>query len=183
MNCPTPCPTCTCKNPPLPGDGPQPSPWLLLGERPGYWENKGGRVLIAKTGQELDQTSLPLAGLRRSQVRCVNVVSCWADNNKTPTAKEVLSCAAHHIPQEIAETRPEVIVLMGGSACTLCPGIRLDYMHGRPQSTRKVGSLFGWHGTIVPMYHPALGLHESRWMKSLLDDWAGLQRELSAPGD
>ena len=182
-NCPTPCPTCTCKYPPLPGDGPQPSPWLILGERPGYNENKQGRVLVGKTGQELDETYLPLAGLRRRDVRCVNVVKCWADNNKTPTEKEVLSCAAHHIPQEIEATRPEVIILMGGSACSLCPGIRLDYMHGIPQSTRKVGSVLGWHGTVVPMYHPALGLHESRWMTSLLDDWAGLQDELRAPGD
>jgi uracil-DNA glycosylase family 4 len=154
-----------------------------LGERPGYWENKVSRVLVGKTGQELDETYLPLAGLRRRDVRCVNVVSCFADNNKTPTAKEVLSCAAHHIPQEIEDTKPEVVILMGGSACTLCPGIRLDMMHGIPQHTDKVGALFGWRGWVVPMYHPALGLHESRWMTSLLDDWAGLQGELEHPGD
>ena len=183
MSCPTPCPTCIRRYPPLPGDGPQPSPWLILGERPGYNENKQGRVLVGKTGQELDETYLPLADLRRRDVRCANVVSCWADNNKTPTAKDVLSCAAHHVPQEIAETKPEVIILMGGSACTLCPGIKLDMMHGIPQHTDKVGALFGWRGWIVPMYHPALGLHESRWMTSLLDDWAGLQGELEHPGD
>ena len=171
-NCPTPCPGCPRKYRPLPGDGPQPARFLAIAERPGFNENKIGRVLVGKAGQEQDETYFPLAGLRRRDVRCTNAVQCWADSNRTPNAKEILACASHHLPQEIRDTQPEVIFLLGSSPCTLCPGIRLDMHHGRPQHTSKVGDLFGWQGWIVPCYHPALGLHEGKWMTSLLEDWA-----------
>ena len=56
---------------------------------------------------------------------------------------------------------------MGGSACKMVPTIKLDTHHGIPQW----GRLFDYEGWILPMYHPALGLHESRWMTQLLEDW------------
>ena len=177
MSCAAPCPNCPRRYPPLPGDGPQPARYLMIAERPGYNENRQGRVLVGKAGQEFDETYLPLAGLRRSQVRCVNAVSCWADNNKTPTVKEVAACAAHHLPRELAETQPEVIFLMGGSACSLVPEVRLDMHHGIPRGA----SLFGWRGLVVPMFHPAIGLHEGRWMTPLLEDWANVMQELDHP--
>lgn len=59
------------------------------------------------------------------------------------------------------------MILMGGSACKMVPTIRLDTHHGFPQW----GRLFDWEGWILPMYHPALGLHESRWMTQILEDW------------
>jgi uracil-DNA glycosylase family 4 len=164
------CPDCPRKYSPLPGDGPTPAPVLIVGERPGANENKYGRVFIGKTGEELNETYLPLAGLRRRDVRVVNAVRCWADNNRTPTDKEIASCSQCFLPREIEETQPELIVLMGGSACKMVPGIKLDTHHGIPQWRR----LFGWEGWIVPMYHPALGLHESKWMTHLLEDWSSL---------
>jgi uracil-DNA glycosylase family 4 len=145
---------------------------LAVGERPGKDEQRLGAVFVGKTGRELDETYLPLAGLDRSDIRVCNAVRCWADNNRTPTEKEVVLCAAHHLPQEIEETAPELVILMGSSACRLVPQIKLDMMHGIPQ---RVDDLFGWSGWVVPMYHPAMGLHESRWMTQLLEDWERLK--------
>ncbi|MBV9084019.1 MAG: uracil-DNA glycosylase [Acidobacteriaceae bacterium] len=164
------CADCPRKYRPIPGDGPQPASILIVGERPGANEHKYGKVFIGKTGQELNETYLPLANLTRSRVRICNAVCCWADNNRTPTDKEIASCAAHHLPREIELTQPRVIILMGGSACKLVPSIKLDMMHGIPQ----YAELFDWFGPVVPMYHPALGLHESRWMTQLLEDWQSL---------
>jgi hypothetical protein len=56
--------------------------------------------------------------------------------------------------------------------------VRLDLHHGIPQPTSKVGDLFGWEGWVVPMYHPAIGLHESRWMQICMEDWQRLGRHL-----
>lgn len=157
------------------GDGPRPTRILGIMERPGQDENRNGRVACGKTGQELDELYLPLAGLNRYEIRLINTVLCGRESNKAPTVKEIAQCAPHHIPEEIERTNPDVIILMGATACSLAPGIRLDYMHGIPQSTAKVGDIFGWHGYAVPMYHPAIGLHESRWMTQCLEDWSGLK--------
>lgn len=169
-----PCPKCTRKYRAIGGDGPQPASVLCIAERPGEQENRAGRVLVGKSGQELDELYLPLAGLDRAGVRVCNTVLCWADNNKTPTDKQIAQCAANHLPLEITMTNPETIILMGATPCGLLPGINLKMMHGIPQHTDKVGALFGWSGWVVPCYHPAMGLHESRWMKTMCDDWRDL---------
>jgi len=162
------CPDCPRKYRPISGDGPLPSPVLIVGERPGKTEHQMQQVFVGKTGEELNRTYLPLAHLDRDDIRVCNAVRCWADNNRTPTPKEVLACAAHHLPAEIESTQPDLLILMGGSACKLVPSIRLDTHHGPSQW----GRLFDYEGWILPMYHPALGLHESKWMTQLLDDWA-----------
>ena len=174
-----PCPNCPRAFRAIGGDGPQPARILCIAERPGRIENNFGRVLCGDTGQEYDGLYLPLAGLDRAVVRACNTVLCWAMDNRTPDDKEIQHCAQHHLPAEIRETDPEIIILMGSSACSLVPGIKLEMMHGIPQHTNKVGDLFGWSGWLIPMYHPSLGMHESRWMKILMDDWQGLQRILA----
>src|SRR5258708_6507143 len=106
-----PCSSCTRKFRAIGGDGPRPSPVLAIMERPGKDENAQGRVACGKTGQELDELYLPLAGLDRSEIRVCNTVLCWADSNKTPTDKEIQQCAPFHLKEEIARTRPEVVLL------------------------------------------------------------------------
>lgn len=172
------CPNCPRLYRPLPGDGPTPSPFLIIGERPGENENKQGRVLVGKTGKELNETYLPLAGLTRADIRACNAVRCYALGNRTPSPREVQSCADYFLPIEIRDTEPEVIILMGSIACSLVPSIRLDYEHGRPQR----GKLYDWDGILVPMYHPALGLHESKWMTQILEDWTELPERLYSVG-
>lgn len=178
------CPNCPRNYHALPGDGPLPSPFLVIGERPGKDENRYQRIFVGKIGQELNETYLPLAGLARHDVRLCNTVRCWADNNRTPSDREILECAQHHLANEIEQTAPDVVVLLGSSACKLFPGVQLERQHGIPQHTDKVGgldkSLFGWRGWVVPMYHPALGLHESKWMVQMLEDWERLGKVLSA---
>jgi uracil-DNA glycosylase family 4 len=169
------CPDCPRRYRPIHGSGPLLCPILVIGERPGQTEQKYQRVFIGKTGKEFDETYLPLANLSRCDVRVVNCVACFADNNRTPTPREIASCSKCYLPAEFDQCRPEIIILMGGSACSLVPSIRLEYEHGIP----RTASIFSWTGTVVPMYHPALGLHESRWMTQLLEDWSALPGLLS----
>ena len=52
--------------------GPYPSDVLFLSKKPGRQEAFMGRIQVGDTGQELDRTYLPLAGLERGEVRCEN---------------------------------------------------------------------------------------------------------------
>ena len=179
----TACPDCPRKYRAIGGDGPQPAPVLCALERPGQDENRHGRVACGNTGQELDELYLPLAGLERERIRVCNTVLCWADGNRAPTADAAMRCAAYHLPAEIKRTKPEVIILAGATPCSLVPGIRLELHHGVPQHTRKVGTLFGWSGWLLPMYHPSIGLHESRWMQICMEDWQAVGQFLTFGDD
>lgn len=171
------CDACPNKYRPILGDGPEPCSVLALGERPGQFENKYGRVFCGPTGEELDDTYIPLAPpLRRNTIRVTNVVKCWALNNRTPSNKEVFSCAHHFLPGELERCQPEIIIAMGGSACRLFPGIKLDTHHGVPRR----GSWGSWSGWVIPMFHPARGLHEGREMTMLLEDWARIGEWLAS---
>jgi uracil-DNA glycosylase family 4 len=164
------CPICPAKFCPIPFSGPQPCSSLWLGERPGEDENRRQTPFVGKTGEELDGLYLPLAGLRRSDVRVGNAVRCWATANRTPTRKEVLGCAGHWLPRELEKTQPEVLVLMGVSACVLMDQPqKLDSAHGYPRKGSILGGL--WSGWIVQMYHPARGLHDTPWMQQLIEDF------------
>lgn len=161
------CSICPARYRPVPGDGPQPAHVLMIGERPGSMENQRGVPFVGPSGRELNSLYLPTAGLDRADVRVCNAVACWAEEDRTPTQHELVHCARHFLPGEIALTDPEYIFLLGGTVCKLIPGLSLEMTHGIPQ----LASLYDWSGIVIPMFHPALGLHEGRWMTQMIEDW------------
>lgn len=183
MNCsPTRCPTCPGRYYPIPFDGPSPSRILLMGERPGQTEERNAlrdftqfsdrRCFVGDAGREFNDHYLLLAGLDRDEVRVGNVVRCGEDQNKTPGKKD-LSCGSFFLPEELDQTQPEIVILMGAVACSLVPEIDLTSDHGIP---RWVEGFMGvWSCWIVPMYHPASGLHDSSMMIPMIEDWSLLK--------
>lgn len=167
------CEACPRNYSPLPSSGPTRASIMLCGERPGKMEMLKGEVFVGPTGQELDETYLRLAGLHRDELRVTNVVACYADSNRTPSDREVDSCARHFLPHVLKECQPEIVVLMGGRACRIADRkLKIDTHHGLPY----YGSILNgtWEGMIWPSYHPALGMHDTSKMSQLLEDFEHL---------
>ena len=145
---------------------------LFVGEKPGIEENNRHRVFIGQTGEEFNNTYLPLAGLSRDRVSITNAMKCYwvANSGDTPPPSIVKSCAEFHLRRELDYHSPNIIVLMGGTANSLC-NLDVEIEHGL---VRK-GSLLGWGGYIYSTFHPALGLHMPSKMKALLDDFRNLR--------
>lgn len=159
------------KNLPIPGDGPMGSKVLFVGEGPGKMEANIGRPFVGKTGEELNNTYLPLAGCSRYDVRCTNTFRCkYADSSDTPNPDVISTCAKTHLAPELEEVNPDIVVLMGGIANGLI-GLDIDTIHG----TGRTATIFNWTGKVFSTYHPALGLHKSSAMQSLLDDFRTLK--------
>jgi uracil-DNA glycosylase family 4 len=165
------CPVCPRQFKPVLGRGPCPARYLAIGERPGLQEMKQGIPFVGPSGQEWNQTYLPLAGLSRVEVFVTNTVKCFAKGDRTPNAKEISGCAPYWLPGELQRVQPETVFLMGSVAASLIPGLKLETDRGRPREAE----LFGWKGFVVPLFHPAIGLHETRWMSVLIDDWERLK--------
>lgn len=143
---------------------------MMIGDSPNVRDEKRGEPMCGQAGQELDYTYLRLAGLDRSDLFLTYCVQCrHVKNGADVRASDstIQSCATNHVPEELKVVSPKVLILSGSVACSLIPTIDLETDHGYPQEAE----LFGWRGTVVPMYSPAVGMHESRFMIQMLEDW------------
>lgn len=151
---------------------------VFIGEAPGKDEDRIGKVFIGKTGQELNEHYLPLAGLRRDNVYVSNSIKCLPtghggklDMGRQKDIDLLLSCAQNSLMSELEQLRPSLIVPMGAFACyALDPDIDLTLQHGIPLET-------SW-GTVFPMFHPAGGIHEPKKMLLIRNDWIRLGKYL-----
>lgn len=178
------CAECPGINLCIPPDGPEDADVLFIGEAPGYNENKKNRVFIGKTGDEVNQHYLPVAGLRREHVCFTNAIRCLPPGAggklKTDRTKDISlldSCAGHHLYPLIERMGPKVIVPMGAFACraVLGPGFDLELGHGLPIPAEHSP----WGISIFPMFHPALGIYEPKKMLYIRTDWHRLRSFLT----
>lgn len=169
------------------GDGPQPCPVMFIGEKPGYEEASKGRPFIGATGNEFNHHYLGLAGLARDEIRITNTVHCrLGHSNDKPTEVQVKACAGQWIGLEVERCEPSVIVLMGATACSLVglsggDPIDLDREHGIPRwfnGMEMEGAVLPWEGWVVPMFHPASGLHDTAQMTPIMEDFERLGKWL-----
>jgi DNA polymerase len=136
----------------VPGSGPADARLMFIGEGPGYHENRQGLPFVGPAGKFLDEL-LALAGLQRSDVFIGNVVKCRPPQNRDPQPDEIQTCTSTYLFRQIDIIDPPVIVTLGRFSMTLfLPGEKISRIHGQPRRIR--GRL------VVPMMHPAAGLHQ-----------------------
>jgi DNA polymerase len=136
----------------VPGEGPPDAKIMLIGEGPGYHEDRQGRPFVGPSGQFLDEL-LAMAGLKRGDVFIGNVVKCRPPQNRDPQPDEVKTCTENYLFRQIEAIEPTVIVTLGRFSMNLfLPGEKISRIHGQPRTVN--GRL------IVPMLHPAAALHQ-----------------------
>ena len=159
------CPLCRGRHQAVPGEGNENATVLLIGEGPGYHEDREGRPFIGPAGQFLDEL-LGLAGLRRADVYITNVVKCRPPNNRDPLPVEIDACAPY-LDRQIAAINPKVIITLGRySMARFVDETSISRIHGQvwPQQGR----------VVVTMYHPAAGLHNDRLKDVIREDFRKL---------
>jgi DNA polymerase len=136
----------------VPGEGPIDAEIMFIGEGPGFHENEQGRPFVGAAGKFLDEL-LDKIGLRRDQVYITNVVKCRPPANRDPKPEEVETCTKHYLERQIQAINPRVIITLGRYSMGLfLSNAKISDVHG--QAVWVKGRM------IVPMYHPAAGLHQ-----------------------
>lgn len=159
------CDLCQTRTQAVPGEGPAGAEIFLLGEGPGFYEDKSGRPFVGPAGKFLDQL-LALANLKRSEVFITNIVKCRPPGNRDPLTPEIEACRKW-LDQQLANIRPGILVTLGRiSMSRYFPGESISRIHGQP---RKVDGY-----TVVPMFHPAAALHQERYRSLIEDDFKRL---------
>lgn len=209
-----PCPVCPRRNPnPRNRDGapiqivhptgPGTADVMLIGDAPGRDENRKGWAFMGKTGRELDDCYLPLAGLKRGDCYVTNAMKCQRPDGESPDPDEARVCAEYWLPDELAAVRPKFVVLLGGVAArsVLPPAdaarVDLDTHHGQLYGKLEyAGGVSGWTWNcvqprlysvfttphVIVTYHPAAGLRGSDMMIPLLEDFKALGGVMAAVG-
>lgn len=154
----------------VPGEGNPEARILLIGEAPGFHEDRQGLPFVGASGKFLNEL-LAAAGLTREDVFICNVVKHRPPGNRDPLPDEIMACS-HYLKRQIEIINPDVIVTLGRiSMSPYFPGERISKIHGE---AKEVDGRF-----VVPMYHPAAALHNGALRPEIVADFEKLPRLLA----
>jgi uracil-DNA glycosylase len=130
---------------------------MLIGEAPGYHEERQRQPFVGPAGQKLDDI-LRAMGIERASVYISNIVKFrpalpnQTTNNRKPTPEEMAACLPF-IRAEVEIVKPKVIIALGATAAEGLLGLSGAVAHMRER----------WHDFQgIPSrvtYHPAYLLH------------------------
>ena len=154
---------------PVPGAGPSQSKLVFVGEAPGQNEDKDGVPFTGQAGKLLDHL-LNKIGVVREECYITNLVKCRPKNNDDPTQDQVNECAPRWLDVEISMVRPQIIVALGRYSARYLlnnPDFQMERDHGIP----KVRILNDIPTVVLPVYHPAAGLHQPAMLRWVYEDF------------
>lgn len=139
------------RNKVVPGEGPENSQIVFIGEAPGFHEDQQGRPFVGQAGQFLEQL-LGSIGLKRDDVYICNVIKCRPPGNRDPLPMEIKSCQKW-LDRQLELLAPKMIVTLGRySLARYFPGETISKVHGKARKENNV--------IYFAMYHPAAALHQ-----------------------
>lgn len=84
---------------------------MIIGEAPGFYEDKAGEPFVGEAGQLLDKMLLSI-GLCESDVYITNVIKCRPPDNRDPKPEEIAHCS-RYLDQQIAMIKPDLMLALG----------------------------------------------------------------------
>ncbi len=147
---------------------------VLVGEAPGFQEDRTGLPFVGPAGKLLDQLLEEVGLSRRDSAFILNVLKCRPPGNRDPLPHEVARCSPILIRQlEILE--PRVICAVGRFAVHALLGTEspLGALRGRRHTYRGV--------PLIATYHPAYVLRNPDAMDRVREDFRAIRGILSEP--
>lgn len=133
-------------------DGVPNSKLMLIGEAPGFYEDKQGKPFVGKAGQLLDKIFASVDLTRREHVYICNTLKCRPPENRNPLPEEKEACW-EYLKAQIDIIKPKIILLCGNVAVqSLLPNkggitkIRGKWFEGGDE-------VYG--AKLMPIFHPS----------------------------
>jgi DNA polymerase len=160
-----------CSGKAVPGEGDADARVVFVGEAPGREEAKTGRPFVGRSGKLLRQT-VRETGLSEGEVFITSPVHFLPDQG-TPSREMVLH-GREHLFKQLAVIEPDIIVLLGRTACTALLDAKVEVMKQHGTTVRKNGR------TYFITLHPAYAIRFTEGKKLFLRDFARLKRLIKA---
>lgn len=159
----------------VPGEGTAATEVILVGEGPGFNEDRQGRPFVGQAGALLTEL-LASVGWSRQEVFITNVVKCRPPENRDPEPDEIAACAPF-LTRQLEALDPALVVTLGRfSMARFSPGSRIGQVHG---TFKPADAGSGARSALTfAMYHPAAALHQGSLKETLFRDMAGVPAAL-----
>lgn len=141
---------------------------MLVGEAPGFHEDRQGVPFVGQAGQLLERL-LAGIGLDRSDVYVANVLKCRPPGNRDPLGDEIAACEPH-LFRQIETIAPRVVASLGNAATRLLSG--RDHGITKVRGVPYEVAIGATRVTLLPLYHPAAALYTPSMLDELERDFA-----------
>lgn len=120
---------------------------MLIGEAPGFYEDKQGKPFVGRAGVLLQQM-MTSVGIDEHHYYIANVLKCRPPNNRDPQAEEINQCRGY-LSQQIALVQPKLILALGRFAG--------QFLMGRASALKDLRCrIHSYQDTpFMVSYHPA----------------------------
>ena len=148
LNC-NKCSLCKTRTNVVFSDGIANSKLMLIGEAPGFWEDKKGLPFVGKAGQLLDKIFASVGLSRQKDVYICNTIKCRPPENRNPLPEEKAACK-EFLDKQIEILKPKIILV--------CGNIALNSMLPEEKGiTRARGKWFDgpYNSKMMPIFHPS----------------------------
>lgn len=136
------------------GEGPLNAELFIVGEAPGFNEDREGHPFRGASGLFLDRL-LESIGLERESVYLTTLVKCRPPENRAPRPSEVSSCRPYLVAQ-LSAVDPKVVVALGDLASRALTGRRESVSRIRGRAVPVDGRyVFPTHALSRALYTPA----------------------------
>ena len=111
--------------------------------------------------------------LQREEVYIGNIVKCRPPGNRMPGEEEAAACIGY-LQRQIELIKPEVIVLLGGTALHFLLGIDgISRCRGRWHEYNNI--------SVMPTFHPAFLLRKPEAKRDAWNDLKAVMKKLNIP--
>ena len=158
------------------GEGNPDAELVLVGEAPGFHEDRDGRPFAGRA-RELLERLFGSVGLSLDDAYLATVLKCRPPGNRDPLPAEIAACEPF-LYRQLELIRPSVVAPLGSFATALLSGraLGITRVHGQEQPV----TLGGRTVTLYPLYHPAAALYTPTMLEVLERDVARLPELLGA---
>jgi uracil-DNA glycosylase family 4 len=155
------------------GVGPLDPDLCLVGEAPGFDEDRTGEPFVGKAGQLLNRI-IAACGMKREEVYICNILKCRPPGNRNPLPDEAAHCR-EYLERQLELVKPRFLCALGAVAANNLLGLSTSI-------GRLRGRFLDYRGIpVMCTYHPSYLLRSPEKKKYVWEDMKKLLVRMGRP--
>ena len=172
------CGLCAGRTRTVPGEGAAQPRVLVIGEGPGFDEDRSGRPFVGRAGEYLDRWLAAIELRRTENCFITNVVKCHPPHNRDPASEESRACLPF-LQRQMRLLEPRAILTVGRIAGQLLTGRAATMASLREETHVYLIPGLAHPVPLVATYHPSGVLRNQSLRRAVWDDLRRLQNLLA----